>query len=438
MFPNLVVQNPKNVASNRLGRASWYPYYAGFSHNFAHTLLASTKLPSDAVIIDPWNGSGTTTAAAIELGYSAHGYDLNPVMTIVAKARTLCKREKSSLWPIAVDIVNKAKNTDFQVVANDPLLTWLDSDSAAGLRKIEKVLQSLLVDHGTYKLLTENERINSLSDLAAFFYTALFRSVRVILRPFFTSNPTWVKRPKDSETRLRQPLGAILDIFAAEVRFMIAAIEQETINEQRTNGTARIKVASSDAIPVADTFVDFALTSPPYCTRIDYAVATMLELAILGFEYRGNFQTLRKNLIGTSTVPESVADPSIKWGPTCNAFLKNLASHKSKASYTYYYKNHVQYFDAIYRSLAELQRILKPRGACAIVVQDSFYKELHNDLPQIFIEMTKANNLILKQRVDFGLRRTMAGINPAVRQYRQGFGATESVLYFTKQPSKRG
>ena len=40
------------------------------------------------MILDPWNGSGTTTYAASQLGYTSRGLDLNPVMNIVARAPT--------------------------------------------------------------------------------------------------------------------------------------------------------------------------------------------------------------------------------------------------------------------------------------------------------------------------------------------------------------
>ena len=132
-------------------------------------------------------------------------------------------------------------------------------------------------------------------------------------------------------------------------------------------------------------------------------------------------------------VPTSVPEPSLAWGTTCNTFLEQLVHHKSKASKSYYYKNHIQYFDAIYRSLAELHRILIPHGRCILVVQDSYYKDIHNDLPQIFIEMAGANGLQLAHRVDFGLTRTMASIHPMVRRYRKDFSAIESVLCFVNE-----
>ena len=430
LIENLIIENPKRTSRNCVGHISLYPYYAGFSPSFANALLASTSLSQESKIVDPWNGSGTTTTAAIKLGYCTQGYDLNPVMVIAAKACMLNVREKTSLWPIAVDIMSKASKGDLLTVNDeDPLCTWMEPSSVMLVRKLEKALQLLLVDNENYQLLIIRNNFNSLSDIAAFFYAALFRCIRSLVSDFVASNPTWVKKPKLLSSRLKPNKKVVIDTFGIEVQNMIQAINNEVSNSPNTTGEALIEVASSESLPTFDKSVDFILSSPPYCTRIDYAVATMPELALLGYKLDGNFQHLRRKLIGTSTVPSTLMDPLPSWGETCNQFLQQLVAHESKASKTYYYKNHTQYFGAIYSSLSELKRILRQNGVCILVVQDSCYKDLHNDLPQIFIEMANNNGLKLKRRVDFNLARTMADINPRTNKYRRR-RLTESVLCF--------
>jgi len=84
------------------------------------------------------------------------------------------------------------------------------------------------------------------------------------------------------------------------------------------------------------------------------------------------------------------------------------------------------------RSLSNLVKGLKRNGVAVLVVQDSFYKDQHNDLPTIICEMAEAQGLALARRKEFYLRRTMAGINPRARVYRASFDAVESVLCFGK------
>ena len=122
-----------------------------------------------------------------------------------------------------------------------------------------------------------------------------------------------------------------------------------------------------------------------------------------------------------------------EWGITCNKFLDSIKKHPSKASNTYYYKNHIQYFESIFNSLKEISRILKSGGLCSLIVQDSHYKEIHNDLPKIFIEMCEIDGLKLFLQSNFKSNRTRAGHNPAVRNHRKVFNQTESVLCFLKE-----
>jgi hypothetical protein len=171
----LVIENPKQSSRKQVGYTSLYPYYAGFSYSFASSIISSAALPKNARILDLWNGSGTTTTAAIHMGYNTQGHDLNPVMIIAAKACMLNAREKSSLWPIAVDIMSKAsKNNFLNIDDDDPLCTWMFPPSVTIIRKLEKALQTLLIDSKQYQLLIIRDNYNSLSDIAAFFILLFF------------------------------------------------------------------------------------------------------------------------------------------------------------------------------------------------------------------------------------------------------------------------
>ncbi len=429
MLKNLTIENPKRNTLARKGSASWYQYYAGFSPRFAKTLLESAKLNSNAIVIDNWNGSGTTTEAASVLGYKTFGFDLNPVMIVVAKAKRLNRREKTSINPLLADIIKKTKYKRQKKTLSDLLSLWITENSVAHLRKLEAAIQILLVDENGYKTLESRNIENELSDIAAFFYTALFRTLRIILKPFLATNPTWIKKAKNDSELINFDLNLLLKTFQNEVGKMTSAIEVDYCS--LVQDQCSLQIASSNKIPLEDNSVDFVLSSPPYCTRIDYAVATMPELALLGYS-KNKLRELRNDLIGTATIFENTPEISENWGETCNAFLAEILSHKSRASDTYYYKNHLQYYDSIYKSFSELNRTLKPNSACVLVVQDSYYKEIHNNLPKIFTEIGSSNGFELTHQVDFSQSQTMAGINPNVKQYRKKFGATESVLCFIK------
>ena len=194
----LNIENPKRGVSTPTGNAAWYPFYPGFSYKFSKELIKSADLMSGAIVLDPWNGSGTTTSVAVELGHRAIGLDLNPVMVVTAKARLLSHGEKPSLRPIANAIVRIIdESVDTNAYQPDPLLEWFVPNSAQRVRALEMAVQKLLVDSQEYKPWRLRCYEQDLSELCAFFYLVVFRTVRQLLGDRYTSNPTWIKRSKE-------------------------------------------------------------------------------------------------------------------------------------------------------------------------------------------------------------------------------------------------
>jgi SAM-dependent methyltransferase len=417
--------NPK-LRGRGSTESSLYPFYAGFSEDFARSALRSISLSPNDWVLDPWIGSGTTAFAAASLGINALGYDLNPVMAVVAKARCAYVPQPLFLKPVVERVLGIAARADASG-AVDPLSTWLRPGSVAAVRGVELGIQSTILRSRHYAAV-KYFGVERLSDLAAFFYVALFRTVKQLLRPFFSSNPTWIKRPRADRERLGPSAAMVRKTFRQQIEKMVACIPAPSTRPGRVQRL--LGVASSERLPLKDGSVGCVLGSPPYCTRIDYAIATSPELAVLGFDLEFDLDGLRRRLIGTPTVPAGDTEPTEDMGGSCLRFLKGLRRHSSKASSTYYYKNHVQYFLSLRASLIEIRRVLRPGGWCVLVVQDSYYKDLHNDLPRILTDMAVAQGYGLSGREDFHLSRTLAGINQGSQEYRKSFTATESVLRF--------
>lgn len=425
------IQNPKIQGSSSLAKESRvFPYYAGYASSFASHMLSKMSLAPGSVVVDPWNGSGTTTLAAAAIGVRGIGFDLNPVMILAAKAALLRVDNCIDVKALGEDLLRKS-NLFTGVMSDDPLNTWIVPSATRVIRAIEDSINKLLVSDAEYTNLVNTSIIDAVRPIAAFFYICLFRSVRKLLMDFVPSNPTWVKRPSSLRNRKRPSRKVIERGFIDEVKHLSLCLPSAGFAESDLT-KIEIRLGDAKSIYLESNSVDVILTSPPYCTRIDYAVATSIELAVLRCS-KEQFDSIRRSLMGNSTVEKIVLKVNHMWGETCVKFLEDLYNHTSQASKTYYYKTHLQYFASLKISIAEAARVLKRDGRCIFVVQDSNYKEIRNDIAQITIDMAASAGLILLQRKDFLKNNSMSVINSRAKKYLSKRQTTEAVLVFALQ-----
>jgi len=430
LFDSLVINSPKRNSHSQTGWSGFFPYYAGFPEGFARSVLESANLPNNAIVLDPWNGSGTTTYAASQLGYSCIGVDLNPVMVIVARARLLPASEADSLEPQARKLIKGVKTNAKAAPKDDPLLWWFTPHTAGILRSVEKRIREHLV--GEMTITIEGTRLDRISGFAATFYVALFAVCRELAAPYRSSNPTWLRKPKKGERRISASRDDICAALIDNICSMSAALAARATPQPPDSSRSKVILADTPNLNLGSSTVDLVLTSPPYCTRIDYTAATRVELAILHPLCGTVVDQLSRKMIGSTRVPINNIDVSDSWGPLCKDFLRSLRNHSSKASSGYYYKTHIDYFHKMSHSLSKIAGTLKNGSAAILVVQDSYYKEIHNDLPRIITEMAEINGLILRKRIDFPLKQSMARINRNSRIYRASSDAVEAVVCFEK------
>jgi DNA modification methylase len=425
------IPSPKRTKKNRESWDGFFPYYAGFSEHFARELISNSALPAGSVVHDPWNGSGTTTYAASIQEIISIGFDLNPVMVIVAKARLLPPSETDSIEPLGQKIISQAENNFAPARSDDPLTSWFGKSNAGVLRSLEVSIQEHLV--GSLTLDATPTNLDHLSNLAAANYVALFSVCREMVSQFQSTNPTWLRYPRIDEEKPRFPNSSIRTRYLRKLQEMAKVLEARGKSSNLEAAPANIRVADTTKEQLPPNSVDLVLTSPPYCTRIDYTAATRVELALLSRIATLQVDELSSQMIGSIRVPRHEIEVSQTWGQTCGQFLKKLHSHPSKASSSYYYRTHLDYFDKMSRSIANIQRCLKPGGKAILVVQDSHYKEIYNDLPKIISDICANNDLILKQRANFHVGRTMAASHPYARRYKKITTAVEAVLCFERQ-----
>jgi hypothetical protein len=427
----IIIGSPKRDRRLQTGWEGFFPYYAGYPSAFASNLLSSCGLEPGAVVLDPWNGSGTTTYAAAQLGLTPRGLDLNPVMVVVARARLLASSEADALRPLAGTIISHLRTAP-KPLEKDALNTWFSPRTAAVIRGLEEEIRRTVV--GEFTLTDAGADLGNIAGTAATLYVALFAACRALVAPFKSSNPTWLRKPKAHEKTIDASRSTVVRLFTENVRGMAAALHAKSAELLPSSSPAEwsVEVADTTSVRIEANSIDLVLTSPPYCTRIDYTAATRVELAVLAPLLSTTPDELAAQMIGSTQVPKLPLEADKAWGPTCAKFLRAVRGHPSKASAGYYYSTHLDYFDKMSRSLSALSSGLKPDGLAILVVQDSYYKDVHNDLPKIIGEMGKAAGLRLARTEKFEWTQSMSRINPHTKAYKRPSHATEAVLCFTK------
>lgn len=73
--------------TTEMARHRWYYYKEGFSPNLVEKAIEQTGLNKEDLIIDPFNGSGTTTLTSSLLGYKSLGVEVNPFTSFLSDTK---------------------------------------------------------------------------------------------------------------------------------------------------------------------------------------------------------------------------------------------------------------------------------------------------------------------------------------------------------------
>ncbi len=407
-------------------RRDWYPYYAGYTEQFVESVLEG-PLAKAKCVLDPWSGSGTTTAVCTKKNIESHGLDINPALTVIARARLTPRNIKKSLSSIGKKLVEAAKSNLPELEAQDLLLNWLRPEPVLFLRAIKKQIEEFTNKAPSKGASITVVDVDTLPLMTCFYYSALFLTVRSILQPFRSSNPAWHRQPDSRRYRLFPSQDRIESLYNSHVEFLEERLQIP--QELHTDNSRNIITGTASNLPYTDGLFDGVLTSPPYATRIDYVMEVLPELAVLGTD-RGGIDRLRKGTTGTPVVRGRDRDAKLKFQSYGQTVLRAIKRHESHGSENYYWPWMTQYFESLRGGLSEISRVVMPGSPVCVVVQDSYYKEVHVDLQRIVIEMMGALGRNLRQRKDYVALNLIARINKRAKKHKRKRTAVESLLVF--------
>jgi hypothetical protein len=179
------------------------------------------RLPAgDPLVVDPMNGSGTTTVAAQKSGADSIGIELNPAVAMMSRAKDSSLYGMCDWEELLGRVVQKA-----QTVANhlqETGVEWVHPAHLADLRRIQRAIDACVNESGRgidVRLKSAIKPAIPFSSVSPrdLLNAALLRTVRQFSRARESKNPTWLKKNELRRRSHKDPLSS----FCATVREML-------------------------------------------------------------------------------------------------------------------------------------------------------------------------------------------------------------------------
>lgn len=362
-------------------------------------------LGQNDLVLDPWGGVGTTAIAARMIGCPSLTIDINPAIALIARARLLVCEGIDAEEMIASTLANSRDCQNMREL--------ITKASLGLITDVEAPLEGLC------------EGIKSTPPSITLLLAAAMAAIRLVTKDSRGSNPTWTRSSTTPETAPPASNN--------ELAFYVGSVAQKMNSASyraKANGLSKGNSwwGHSTNLDLEDNSVSCVLTSPPYCTRIDYIIQTRHELELLGIDSRCQRQ-LREWSMGTPVISHSANTPITS--DLVKGFVASVEHHNSYASRSYYAKFFRQYFSTMTASIKELSRVLKPGSTVGIVVQPSHFKEIVVDLPQMISSIGEENDLRVVSEEHWPAR-DMRALNTISRQYVNQRVLTESLIILRK------
>ncbi len=255
----------------------WVPWVAGFSSGFVGDCLREYLAdiePSNALILDPFAGVGTTLVESFRRGFNAVGFEINPYAALATRA----KLEAADVSVPALEIWTKSFRHFMQITADEVP----DPDIApAGFRSRIPFFSPRIRDQVLWALrFIDCTGDPKLKDL----FLVAFGSVMVKFSNY-TYEPSLASRPGSGK-----PLIEHADVAAIVSSKLLEIASDSRFLQEHTRHLPRHlrREVIPDTVFNAGSYldpesVDLAITSPPYLNNYHYVRNTRPHLFWLRF-----------------------------------------------------------------------------------------------------------------------------------------------------------
>ena len=337
-----------------------HEYKGKFNPQIVHALLNILNITKDCVVLDPFNGSGTTILESAHAGIQAVGTDINPMACFISNA-------KIKALSISIHHAEKVLDTilneipSFHLDKNimderlQYLYSWIPENTLTALEGIRASVAE------------ENDGI-----------ATLFLSVASdLIREYSYQEP--------SDLRIRRrispfPEMSFIDAFENNVlKYLKRISEIQDLPYGVCDKGRAIHCDIKTIANIAPDLFDAAITSPPYVTALPYVDTQRISLVWLGLCNASEIRKLETQLIGNREISKSEKNA---WSDKITTNMNDLPEEvtslaqnmlNSLSSTDGFRKQAVpaltyKYFSEMKEMFCNVKRFLKPNAPFALIV----------------------------------------------------------------------
>lgn len=344
----------------------WFRYREGFSPELINGAIKSLGIETTS-ILDPFSGAGSTLVAARQADIPSVGFDVNPIVAIIARAKTHNYSAK--------DVADIRTTLDRFQSANERM----DKAPRPGLTILDKIFREDVLD----ALLTVRHIIDAYpsGNVADFLMAGWLSVLEGVSNVFKEGNGVkYRNRKRTKQGYVTIPWAQVAGFeddgwklvkkrLAAQYGMMLDDIETDVV---LASPVIREESSVLGITSVPDSSISLAIFSPPYCNNFNYMKIFKVELWMSGLieTYsdirRIGERALRSHVEMPINVPDSKTLPSELYELIDCIDLSLLWNNKIPKTIIAYFLDMKMLLEGVYRTLT-------PGGECHIIVGNSAY-----------------------------------------------------------------